>query len=136
MAVENAGRQKVERKLAIVVDDRMSCIAASLKTDDDVGLIRQHVRDFSFSLIAPIGAYYCSYHLFVSSFTSLRFAAGFDFDSFCAVAGLDLASFCAVAGFKLASFYPAVDLDSAPLHLGHGLRPMESGKRQSAFMQA
>ena len=125
MAVENAGRQKVERKLAIVVDDRMSCIAASLKTDDDVGLIRQHVRDFSFSLIAPIGAYYCSYHLFVSSFTLLRFAAGFDF-----------ASFCAVAGFKLASFYPAVDLDSAPLHLGHGLRPMESGKQQSAFMQA
>jgi len=53
--------------------------------------------------------------LFVSSFTSLRFAAGFDFALFCAVAGLDLASFCAMAGFKLASFYPAVDLDSAPL---------------------
>ena len=52
------------------------------------------------------------------------------------VVDLDLASGESAAGLGLASGESAVDLDSAPLHLGHGLRPMESGKRQSAFVPA
>ena len=53
-----------------------------------------------------------------------------------AAAEIGLASGLSAAGLGLASGESAVDLDSAPLHLGHGLRPMESGKQQSAFMQA
>jgi hypothetical protein len=40
----------------------MAGVPAALKADDNVGLRRQNVRDFSFSLIAPVGAYNRFYH--------------------------------------------------------------------------
>ena len=64
MAVEYAGRQCVQCKLAIIVHNGVSCICSALKTDDDVSLIREHICDLAFSLIAPVSAYYCCNHMF------------------------------------------------------------------------
>ena len=49
-------------KLSIVVDNRMSGICSSLKADDDIGLLCEHVRNLTFSLISPVSTYYCFYH--------------------------------------------------------------------------
>ena len=65
MPVKYARRQQVKGKFAVIVDYRMSCIASALEPDDDVRLLCQHVRDLSFSLVAPVGAHDRSYHLFV-----------------------------------------------------------------------
>ena len=46
----------MERKASVLVDDSMSRIGAALKTDDDVRLTGKHIRDLSFSLVAPVGA--------------------------------------------------------------------------------
>ena len=62
MSVENTGRQKVQCELSVIIDDCMTSIAAALETNDDVRLRSQHIRDFTFSLIAPAGADNRFYH--------------------------------------------------------------------------
>ena len=57
MIVKYAGRQHMKGEFAIVVLDGMTGIASSLEPDDDVGFLRKHIRDLSFSFIAPVGAY-------------------------------------------------------------------------------
>ena len=52
----------MEGKLSIIVDNGMTRIASALKADDNVGLLCQHVRYFSFSLITPVSTYDCSNH--------------------------------------------------------------------------
>ena len=49
----------------IVVNDRVSGIAASLIPDDDILFLCQHIRNLTFSFVAPVGAYDCSYHSIV-----------------------------------------------------------------------
>ena len=41
----------------------MTCIASSLKSNDYIRLFTKHVCNFTFTFIAPVGTYYCSYHL-------------------------------------------------------------------------
>lgn len=54
--------------------------------------------------------------------------------------GLDMRSLngsCVGAWDKIyASLYPVMQLDSASLHLAHGLRPMDKKERKSAFVRA
>ena len=61
----NAGRQCVEREFTILIYDRVPCVGAALKADHDVSGIRQHVRDLSFSLVAPVCAYDSFNHIFL-----------------------------------------------------------------------
>ena len=63
----------MKRKLPVIIYNRMPRIGPALKTDNNVRLLRQHIRDLSFSFIAPIGAYHCFYHLFSCSFRSVLF---------------------------------------------------------------
>ena len=44
-------------EFAVVVLDGVTCVAATLETDDDVGFLRKHIRDLTFSFVAPVGAY-------------------------------------------------------------------------------
>ena len=57
MIVKYAGRQHMKSEFAIIVLDGVAGIASSLKPDDDVGFLRKHIRDLTFSFIAPVGAY-------------------------------------------------------------------------------
>ena len=52
----------MERKFPVIIDDCMSGICPSLKPDDNIRLLGQHVRDLSFSFISPVSAYYRFYH--------------------------------------------------------------------------
>ena len=40
----------------------MASVAAALKTDDHIGVLRQNVGDLTLSFIAPVGAYDRTYH--------------------------------------------------------------------------
>ena len=71
MAVKHAGRQSVQGKLAVVVDDGVAGVGAALEPDDDIRFRRQHVGDFAFALVAPVGAYDCFYHRYFPSFFSI-----------------------------------------------------------------
>jgi hypothetical protein len=57
MGIENARRQKVQYRFPEVVDDGVAGIVAALKSNDDVRLGGQKVRDFAFAFVAPIGAH-------------------------------------------------------------------------------
>ena len=52
----------MQRKFPVVIDDRMPCVCASLKTHDDVGLFRQRIRYLPFSFISPVRSHDCLYH--------------------------------------------------------------------------
>ena len=54
--VQNTRWNQVQHMLASADDDGMTGIAAPLEPDDQVGLRRQDVDDFPFSLVAPLGA--------------------------------------------------------------------------------
>ena len=49
-------------KLTIIVYNCMSCIGSPLKTNDNIRLLSQHIRNLTFSLVAPISAHYCFNH--------------------------------------------------------------------------
>ena len=61
--VEDARRKGMKGKFAVLVLNGMARVGTALKADDDIRLVGQRVRDLSFSLVAPVGAYYCFYHL-------------------------------------------------------------------------
>ncbi len=52
----------MQRKFAIIIDNGMPRVGASLKTYDDVCLLRKHIRDLSFALVTPICSNYRFYH--------------------------------------------------------------------------
>ena len=62
VVIKNTGGKLVQGKPAESVDDGMSGVTASLKTDNNVRLGCQNVGDFTLAFVAPIGAYDCSYH--------------------------------------------------------------------------
>lgn len=52
----------MERELAVVVDYRMSRIGAALETHDHIRLSSEHIGNFTFTLVAPVGTHNCSDH--------------------------------------------------------------------------
>ena len=52
----------MQSKPAILIDNRVACIGPPLKTDHDIGLLRQQIGNFPFALIAPVGTNDCFYH--------------------------------------------------------------------------
>ena len=68
MIVKDPGRQHMKRELPVIVYNRVTGVASALKADNNIRLLRKHVRDFSFSFVAPVGADYCFYHLIFSPF--------------------------------------------------------------------
>ena len=54
---ENAGRQKIQRKCAVVVFDGVSCIVAALVTNNNVIFFRNEVNHSALALIAPVDAH-------------------------------------------------------------------------------
>ena len=60
--VEYAGRKLVKRKFAVIVDDGVTGVRATLKADDDVAVIGEDVGDLALAFVAPVGAYDCFYH--------------------------------------------------------------------------
>ena len=63
--MKNAGRQCVEREFTVLIDDRVSGVCTALKADHDVSGISQHIRDLTFSLVAPVCAYDSFNHIFL-----------------------------------------------------------------------
>ena len=61
--IKHPARQLMQRKFAVIVDNRMAGVAAALKTDDHIRVCRQDVGDFALALVAPVGADDRSYHL-------------------------------------------------------------------------
>ena len=59
-------------KFSVIVDNCVTSVAAALETDNNVGFLCKHIRDLTFSLIAPVGAYDCSNHVLISSFGRLN----------------------------------------------------------------
>ena len=62
MLIEHAGWQHMQCELAVVVLDGVSRIASALETDDDIRILRQSIRYFTFSFVAPVGANDSFYH--------------------------------------------------------------------------
>ena len=62
--VKHARRQCMQCKTSVIIDDCMSRICSALKANNDVGLCCKHIRDFAFSLVAPVGADYSLYHVY------------------------------------------------------------------------
>ena len=61
--VKYTGGQKMKGKFSVIIDNGVPCIAASLKTDDNIRLFGKHVRYLSLALVSPVGAYNCSNHM-------------------------------------------------------------------------
>ena len=60
--MKHPGRQQMQGELALVRNNGMARVGAALKADHDVALAGQKIRDFSFSLVAPVGADDRSHH--------------------------------------------------------------------------
>ncbi len=60
--IKNAAWKKMQGKSAVLVYNCVARIGAALKTDNDIRLLREHIGNFAFTLIAPVGTYYCSNH--------------------------------------------------------------------------
>ena len=63
--MKNTGRNRMKRKLAILVHNCMAGIRASLKADDNVCAVCQRIRDLPFSFVAPVGTDYCFNHFVI-----------------------------------------------------------------------
>ena len=53
---QNAGGHKVQDVFLFADEDRMTGVVAALCADHDIGPLGQHVDDFAFAFIAPLGA--------------------------------------------------------------------------------
>ena len=53
---EDARGEHVQGEFAVLVLDGVAGVAAALKTDDDIGVLRQHIGDLAFAFVAPVGA--------------------------------------------------------------------------------
>ena len=56
---EYTGGQKVERKSAVVVDNRVSRICTALVANHNVRILCEHVRNLTLTFVAPVGADNC-----------------------------------------------------------------------------
>ena len=53
--VEDAGGKQVKGELAAFIDDRVSGVAATLKTHDEISLGSQDIRDLALAFVSPVG---------------------------------------------------------------------------------
>ena len=53
---QDAGRDEVQHRLLALDDDRVAGVVAAGVTHDDLRRLREHVNDFAFAFIAPLGA--------------------------------------------------------------------------------
>ena len=72
MVIKNAGRQNMKGKFTIIIYDSMTCITASLKAYDNIGLFTEHIRNLSFSFVSPVCSYNGCYHSHSSLMSRLR----------------------------------------------------------------
>ena len=56
---EHTRRQEVQRKSAVVVDNRVTCVCTALEAHHNVRILREHIRNLSLAFIAPVGADNC-----------------------------------------------------------------------------
>ena len=53
----------MQRKFTVVIHDCMTSVTAPLKTYDNIGLFAEHICDFTFSFVTPVGSYNsCALH--------------------------------------------------------------------------
>ena len=57
---EHARRQQMQCKLAELVYDGVACVAAALKSHDDIIFFREQVDHAALALVAPVDAYNCT----------------------------------------------------------------------------
>ena len=53
--IEDARRHEMQLEGAVLVDDRVAGVVATLEADDHVRLLRQEVRDLALALVTPLG---------------------------------------------------------------------------------
>ena len=64
----------MKRKFAVIVFDRVTGVAASLESDDDIARFGEHIGYLALAFIAPISTYYCCNHKDASLlYVNLRF---------------------------------------------------------------
>ena len=56
---EHAGGQEMKIEFAVFIDNGMTGVAAALKTDNDIEILRQQVDHPAFAFVAPVDAYNC-----------------------------------------------------------------------------
>ena len=60
---KNTRRKLMERKFAVLVDDRVARVRAALEPNNDVGVRREHVGDLPLAFVAPVRADNCLDHV-------------------------------------------------------------------------
>ncbi len=61
--VKYTGRKSMKCKLSVFVLDSMACVGTALEPDYYIGVLCQHISDFTFAFVAPIGTHNCFNHL-------------------------------------------------------------------------
>ena len=61
--VAHAGRHEMQCESSVLVYDRMACVRAALKSNDDIRIVSEKIRDLTLTLVAPVGANYRGYHI-------------------------------------------------------------------------
>lgn len=51
--MENAGRQQMQRKFAVFIDDGVTRIRAALEADDHIAFFRKQVGHLTLAFVAP-----------------------------------------------------------------------------------
>ena len=69
--VENSGRKRVKGKFTVFVFNGVTGVGTALKAYDNIRAACQHIRDFTFSLVAPVGSYNSFYHNLRTSFNTI-----------------------------------------------------------------
>ena len=54
--IEDAGWHEVELERAVLIDDGVPGVVATLEPDDDIRLLREEVGDLAFALVPPLGS--------------------------------------------------------------------------------
>ena len=60
--VAGTGRDQVQGKLSVIVDDGVASIGAALKANDNIRGLREQVCDLAFPLVTPVGTHNCFHH--------------------------------------------------------------------------
>jgi hypothetical protein len=66
--MEHTAWQQVQHMLLVIDNYRMAGVVTALKTDNLVGLLRQYINNFPFSLVTPLGSdnYKCRHSVSLS----------------------------------------------------------------------
>lgn len=65
---------RVLNELSIIIYNCMACIGTTLKTDNNIRILCEHISNLTFTFVSPVCAYNCFYHeLIPPSFKNLVF---------------------------------------------------------------